>query len=128
MRAQSQHDLSVPQFRTLAYLSHHPGSSLSAVAEFIGLTLPSMSILVDGLVERALVQRLTDTRDRRRMTLTLTEAGGQLYDRALQGAEARFAALLAPLAETERVAILHALEALRPIFTPMTTPTGVVQE
>ena len=55
MRAQRSHDLSVPQFRTLAYIRHHPCCSLSAVADFIGLTLPAMSTLVNGLVEKDLV-------------------------------------------------------------------------
>ena len=79
MRGQRQHDLSVPQFRTLAFLSRHPGSSLSAAAEHIGLTLPTMSVLIEGLVQRALVDRTPDARDRRRVLLTLTPAGQALH-------------------------------------------------
>jgi len=51
MRAQRpSSSLSLPQFRTLVYLENHPGASLAQVAEHIGLTPPSMSRLIDGLV------------------------------------------------------------------------------
>lgn len=39
MRKSSSAELTVPQFRTLAFLNRNPGASLSAAAEFIGLTL-----------------------------------------------------------------------------------------
>ena len=94
MRAQHQHDLSVPQFRTLTFLSRHPGSSLSAAAEHIGLTLPTMSVLIEGLVQRGLVDRVPDLRDRRRVLLTLTPDGQQLHRAAMEGAAAWLAALL----------------------------------
>ena len=50
-------DLSVPQFRTLAFIDRQADASLSDVAEHIGLTLPSMSKIVDGLVTRKFVTR-----------------------------------------------------------------------
>jgi DNA-binding MarR family transcriptional regulator len=70
MRRHRAADLSVPQFRTLTFLSRQAGASLSQVAEHIGLTLPSMSSLVEGLVERKLILRNTHSVDRRRVTLT----------------------------------------------------------
>lgn len=116
MRAQRQHDLSVPQFRTLTFLSRHPGSSLSAAAEHIGLTLPTMSVLIEGLVQRGLVDRAADVRDRRRVLLTLTPDGQLLHAQALDAAAAWLAALLEPLDENERATIVQALEMLRPLF------------
>jgi DNA-binding MarR family transcriptional regulator len=68
-------DLSVPQFRTLAFIDRNVDASLSDVAEHIGLTLPSMSKIVEGLVTRKLVTRQTHPVDRRRMTLALTARG-----------------------------------------------------
>src|SRR6266536_982420 len=75
MRRSRGSDLTVPQFRTLAFLTTNEGASLSSLADHIGLTLPSASKLVDGLVERKLVQRKTCPDDRRRMTLLLTGSG-----------------------------------------------------
>jgi DNA-binding MarR family transcriptional regulator len=60
------HGLSVPQFRALGFVHRHAGSSLSEVADHIGLTLPAMSRLIDGLVELQLMRRQSQSADRRR--------------------------------------------------------------
>lgn len=74
-REQRAAELSVAQFRTLAFIDIHDGISLSDVAGHIGLTLPSMSKMVDGLVNRKLVSREMHSSDRRRICLALTDAG-----------------------------------------------------
>ncbi len=120
MRSQRLTDLTVPQFRTLAYINRHPGSSLSDASEFIGLTLSSMSILVNGLVERGLVRRTVSTQDRRRICLTLTTTGQTMLDAVLHATEARLAELVEPLSGKERATVVRALKLLRPIFLPRT--------
>jgi DNA-binding MarR family transcriptional regulator len=125
MRAERGHDLSVPQFRTLAFLSRHPGSSLSAAAEFIGLTLPTMSVLVDGLVQRGLIDRSPDQHDRRRVLLTLTPDGERQHRQALDGAAAWLVEILKPLDEAQRKIVVEALEILQPLFSTMATPASV---
>ena len=72
-------DLSLAQFRTLAYLNSHAEVSLSEVAEHIGLSLPTMSKLVDGLLGRGLLTREEDPADRRRVILCLTERARQSW-------------------------------------------------
>jgi DNA-binding MarR family transcriptional regulator len=128
MRAHRQVDLSVPQFRTLAFLCRNPGSSLSAAAEFIGLTLPTMSVLIEGLVQRGLVQRSPDLRDRRRVLLTLTAEGLAVYAGAVTGAEQWLAELLAPMTATDRDGIVRALTVLEPLFARSSTPVPLRQE
>jgi DNA-binding MarR family transcriptional regulator len=118
MRSQSKPELSVPQFRVLAYLNRRAGASLSAVADHIGLTRPAMSVLIDGLVNRKLVTRETDPEDRRRVTLGVTRRGHNLYSAARQHTQARLAARLAALARAEREALVVALEQLRQLFVP----------
>ncbi len=118
MRHRRAADLTVPQFRTLAYISQRPGASLSEVAEFIGLTPPSASTLVDGLVTRSLVVRQTSSADRRRILLTLTASGQAILEAALSGTQARLAEILAALSPDECRTAIQALQALRPIFTP----------
>jgi DNA-binding MarR family transcriptional regulator len=112
----------VPQFRTLAFLSRHPGSSLSAAAEFIGLTLPTMSVLVDGLVQRGLIDRTPDRHDRRRVLLTLTPAGEQQHKQALDGAASWLVEVLKPLDAADRDLVMAALEILRPLFATAALP------
>lgn len=121
MRCLRTTDLTVPQFRTLSYLSHNPGASLSAVAEFIGLTLSSMSILVNALVDRNLVERATDSKDRRRVHLTVTQPGRSMLEKTLQATEAYLAEMVAGLSDSERTIIVEGLEILRPLFAPGAT-------
>lgn len=120
MRLERMHDLSVPQFRTLAYIGRQPGCSLTDVAEFIGLTAPTMSVLINGLVERGLVHRAASLLDRRRVVLSLTDAGAQMHMRALDGTLDWLAGLLAPLAEDDRLLVVKSMDLLRPIFAAET--------
>jgi DNA-binding MarR family transcriptional regulator len=109
-------ELSVPQFRMLRFLKFHQGMSLSELADCIGLALPSMSKTVDGLVRRGLVSRVPSTDDRRRVVLTLTEAGEQAFETARQATRSRIAAMLAVIPPEDRDSVLHAVDLLRQIF------------
>jgi DNA-binding MarR family transcriptional regulator len=110
--------LSVPQFRTLAFVRHNPGASLSAVAGHVGLALPSMSKLVDSLVERKLVSRASGTGDRRRVSLELTGRGAALLEVSLQATQAGLAEMLERLSIRERRRVGHALRSLQGVFHP----------
>ncbi len=110
--------LSVPHFRVLAYINRHPGTSLSAVAEHIGLRLPSMSALVDGLVTSGLVTRQTAPDDRRRVTLALTARGRSAFEAARRATQAWLAGMLAELPAEERQTVARAMGLLRPVFSP----------
>src|SRR3954467_6157218 len=57
MRSHRTKGLSLPQFRTLALLRSVPSANLSAVAEFLGASLPTASRIVSGLVSKRLLQR-----------------------------------------------------------------------
>lgn len=118
MRRHRALGLSVPQFRTLAYLSYNYGASLSDVAEFLGLALPSMSKLIDGLVARQLVTRESSPNDRRRVTLSLSSAGQATFQSAHEAARIYLAERLAGLSEHERATVTQAMQTLRSLFTP----------
>lgn len=127
-RAEGRHDLTVPQFRTLVFLGREPGSSLSAAADYIGLTLPTMSVLVEALVQRNLISRVPDLRDRRRVLLSLTEEGRTLLERVLQATEGSIAGLFTGLSLEEREAVMRGLSILRPLFMPVANARSVKQE
>ncbi len=116
MRRQRKPGLSVPQFRILVMLNRHQGASLSEVAEHMGLTLPSISKMVDGLVVRDLLTRGTDPGDRRRLTLSLTPAGHSSMQTAYAATQAYLAGRLAALAAPDREALIQAMATLVEIF------------
>jgi MarR family transcriptional regulator for hemolysin len=116
MRRGRGSDISIPQFRTLAFIQRSLDASLSNLAEHLGLTLPSVSKLVDGLVKQKLVIRQESTTDRRRITLALTKAGASIVNLARTGAEANLAKKLENLSSNELETICQAMQLLRPIF------------
>lgn len=116
MRSARGLELSVPQFRTLGFVARHPQTSLSDVAEHIGLTLPSMSKLVDGLVARKLLSRSSHASDRRRITLELTARGAMLLQSAHASTQAALVKRLATLNDHERAMVVNAMQILQPLF------------
>jgi DNA-binding MarR family transcriptional regulator len=116
MRSHRTPDLSVPQFRTLAFLGNHPGASISDIAEHIGLTLPSVSKMIDRLEARHLVERCSTAGDRRRVSLELTPQGETTLRVAAAATRARLAEMLAALSPDERAAVARAMHSLRMIF------------
>jgi DNA-binding MarR family transcriptional regulator len=116
MRSHRGSDLSVPQLRVLVFLNRHEGASLSDIAEHMGLTLPSMSKMVDVLVTRELVSRSMNPADRRRVILAPTALGRATRQAAHKATESRLAERLAVLPASERRNIIEAMQALKSIF------------
>lgn len=122
MRGGRAADLSVPQFRALAYLHRHPSASLSDLAEHIGLTLPATSRLVDGLVSREYVLRRASRADRRALELTVAAKGSAMLQATREQTQAHLAERLAALTDDERATVTRALELLRGPFTDERIP------
>ena len=109
--------LTVPQFRTLCFVSSTEGSSLSAAADFIGLSLPAMSRLVDGLVEHGLMERRTCEDDRRHVRLSVTAAGESALAEARELAQAGLSDAVLRMTPGQREAICKTMLVLRDVFT-----------
>jgi DNA-binding MarR family transcriptional regulator len=85
-------ELTLPQYRLLAMI-HEGSERATALAGKLALAKPSVSAMVDALVERELVTRARVDGDRRAVRLQLTAAG----EAALRRAEATMAENLQPL-------------------------------
>ena len=116
MRSNRPSDLSVPQFRALIFLHHHCDVSLSEVAEQLGLTLPSASKLVNGLVKRELVTRQISAEDRRRAVIALTSAGRSTLQTVWKHAVAHLTEHFSVLSEDERQEVMRAMWILQRAF------------
>jgi DNA-binding MarR family transcriptional regulator len=73
-------DLTFPQLRALFLLERLGGLSMSALAEALGRAQPTVTGLVDRLVEHGLVQRAEQPTDRRITLIQLSAAGQALID------------------------------------------------
>jgi DNA-binding MarR family transcriptional regulator len=108
--------LTIPQFRALHFIQLHAGASLSQTAEFLGLTLPSTSKLVDQLVKRGMLARNDHAQDRRRMTLRITPKGDALLKNAQTSVRKHLAGMLNRLDTTQLNSLLNTLTMLQESF------------
>jgi DNA-binding MarR family transcriptional regulator len=108
--------MSMVQFRTLTFVNTNQGASLSETATAIGLSLPSMSKLVDALVNMNLINRDMHGGDRRRICLSLTEKGKSELDEAYQHTQTYFTEKFADLTEDERGQIESAMNVMKKLF------------
>ena len=116
MRSRRTPDLSVPQFRALNFIDVNKGASLSAVANHIGLTLPSASRLIDVLMTRRLLKREDNPADRRRVKLSVTNRGLIILEASRRGTLNHLAKKLGSVTAEERQTIIEALKTIGSVF------------
>lgn len=103
--------LTMREIRVLLFLSNNPDYDTARdVAELRGMPKSQVSGAVDLLVERGLLWRLPDQRDRRVVHLTLTESGVALGREAREIQTACGREILAPLTAPEAARFLRLLE------------------
>jgi DNA-binding MarR family transcriptional regulator len=71
-------DFSLPQMATLLLLDEEGEITIKQIAEFVGRSVSATSRLLDQLVERGMVSRREDERDRRAKRVAITESGQTL--------------------------------------------------
>jgi DNA-binding MarR family transcriptional regulator len=117
MRKHRGEDLSVPQFRTLVFINRNPETSLGSVANHLGLTPPSTSVLVDSLVERGFVDKRPSPEDRRKVKLILLDKGNRILESAQKAAHEKLAEKIKTTTPMDRETISRAMEILRNTYS-----------
>jgi DNA-binding MarR family transcriptional regulator len=116
MRSYRGAGLSVPQFRALCFVERYDGASLSQVAEHLDLALPTVSRMVNGLVERGFMQRRSSESDRRNMSLSVRAPGRAVMQQTRSATQAFLVDQFQHLSTEQRDAMIVALGALRDVF------------
>jgi len=101
-------DISLPQYRMLVFLAEGGPAAASALAGKLGVSRPSVTALVDGMVARGWVERSADPVDRRRVAHGVTDAGLLALARADEVVETRLAELARSIPDDERRARAYA--------------------
>ena len=89
------------QKRVLLILKHHRGITPTFLSQKLDLQKGSLTTLIDSLEEMALVKRETDSKDRRRVHLFLTEKGELAIGAILNEYRHYLEQLLSTLSDTE---------------------------
>ncbi|MBS1959131.1 MAG: MarR family transcriptional regulator [Bdellovibrionales bacterium] len=116
LRNSARADFSVPQFRVLAYLGRNTVATNGDLAQHVGVTAPTMSRLVNSLVERKLVIRTTDKTDRREIKLSLSSKGLAKHSELRDSTKDRFARRFENLKIEDKKLLTHALKVMEGLF------------
>jgi DNA-binding MarR family transcriptional regulator len=113
--------LTVDQWRVLDLLADGAGHTMSDIASTIVVPGPTLTKLVDRLVDAAAVYRLVDVRDRRRVLAFISESGRAVHGRIAPRVAAAEASALSAVG-VDAPALLELLGRLA--AGPATPPPG----
>jgi DNA-binding MarR family transcriptional regulator len=112
MRAEGAPGLTVPQFRILVHVGRVPDSSLTALADHLGMSASATSALVDRLVRAGEIERTIDPDERRKIRIRLSPSGEARVTRARQATQEWLSAALAGLPSGDIDGLLNGLDVL----------------
>ena len=110
--------LTLPQYRCLQAIDARDVALTTHLAREMGVTVPTMTSRIDGLVERELVRRQPDPASRRQIQVSLTERGAATLARYRTAIDERLNALLAPLSAAARERLRDAFGELATLLSP----------
>jgi DNA-binding MarR family transcriptional regulator len=111
----SPRPLAPPQMGILMRIAVDP-CTMSELARFQAVSLPTISKSVDMLVRRGWVERSIDKQDRRQTMARLTRSGKKMLAHIKQRTERQVTRTLAPLTPSERMELVSTLNILRRVL------------
>jgi DNA-binding MarR family transcriptional regulator len=115
-RAWLRVDLTMPQLKTLIFVSKNEGATSGQIAANLGVGLSTITGIVDRLAEQHLVSRREDPRDRRITRVLPTPSGSSLVNDLIQYRNEVVTAILSQLEpdqlDTVEIAFQHLLDAV----------------
>lgn len=111
--------ITLPQLRALQAISRteHPGALNAHLARQLHVAAPSMTAMIDGLVERGLVDRSTDPSNRRQVLILLTPEGSRRLSEMEAMVNATLREVVSHLSEDERARTFDGLKLLERAMT-----------
>jgi DNA-binding MarR family transcriptional regulator len=113
-QAYGEKGLTTEQFTVLAamkYIGHT--ASPSDIAEWIGRTPNTISMIVDRMVKADLVRRTRDRKDRRVVRVVTTDKADDAFGRAIPAAWEFIHKIMLPLSQADRQTLARLLETMR---------------
>jgi DNA-binding MarR family transcriptional regulator len=123
MRGIARGKFTVPQFRILNQLRKNSLTN-SELAEWMGVTAPTMSRMLEPLEEKGLIVRTYNPNDRRSQSLSLSAAGKREAEKIRRQALEIFASRTEKLSSDESHALANGLKVLAKMFKDETSDTS----
>jgi DNA-binding MarR family transcriptional regulator len=105
-------ELNKTEFSLLMLVMANPGIVPKRLARALAVTAPKLTLLLDGLQQRKLIQRERNAADGRSQHLLLTDRGRKLARDAAAAAEPMERELLGPLSRAEHAMLIELLAKL----------------
>jgi DNA-binding MarR family transcriptional regulator len=105
-------ELTMPQLKALMCVTDNYGATHGQIARFLGVTLSTITGIVDRLVDHGLVVRREDPEDRRITRVLPTPRGQQLVNMLLRYRNDALTALLSQLTPEELITVESAFDYL----------------
>ena len=103
-------NLTIPQLKSLFYISRHGRVNLSGLASGIRVTPANVTGIVDRLVEQGFLTRAPDSDDRRVSWLSVTDRGKTLINDLREGRVQEMRRILDKLTEEELAIVARSFE------------------
>jgi len=101
------------QYKILEYLKVSQPVTITEISDCHHMSLPNTSRELKKLQEKQLIEKISDSEDRRKYYVRLSEDGEQMMNEAFARVEARFQQLIQHISEEDLKEIQHALNVLQ---------------
>jgi DNA-binding MarR family transcriptional regulator len=105
-----QIELTSSQIKVLATFSEREYYTMTELSQMLSVTLPTMTAMIDRLIQGGLVTRERDERDRRVVLVRLTAEGKQIISNLMQIRKQEIEKILQFLGEEELDTFWHSIE------------------
>lgn len=94
-------NLGQTEFGALRFISFHEPTTMKAIAEYLGVSMPRCTVIVDRLCDDDLVKRLKGT-DRRQVLISTTSSAQKTLEKTTESYESISEEVLTVLSANER--------------------------
>jgi DNA-binding MarR family transcriptional regulator len=107
------YNLTIGQMEILHFIKNKKHVPMKDIADFLAITPPSATSLINNLVLNDIVERSYDKSDRRMILLSITEKGQKIFEKAKKERSAVFEKILSNLNEEEKNSLLSILKKMQ---------------
>ena len=106
-------------FKVMGILMRHGPLPMSRIGQWLGISKPNMTAIIDKLISEGRVERRQDPKDRRIVEVNLTVEGKSYMQECLKEAREQIKVRLSTLSEEETDSLYSSLENIRVILSKL---------
>ncbi len=105
-------DYSISQIEALQYIAEKKNPSMKDISSYLKITPPSVTTLIEGMIDKDLVKRVMNQSDRRTIQITLTSKAKNLFKIIHTRKTLIFKKMFSKLSENDRKQLVRIIRIL----------------